>query len=77
MITPVFNPHAPNKVYGNAGVNIITKGFTVSQCTHLNNNFCTFSVSTNAPANLALSGPSGTAIVTVCLNGTGDTSVRG
>lgn len=73
-ITPVYNPQAPNKLYEHAGVKITTPGFSVSQCTPLNNGFCSFPTSSNDPASIAVSGPSGIATVRVCLNATGQTA---
>lgn len=73
-IAPTFNPKAPNKVYPNAGIKITSAGFTLSQCTPQTNKFCTFAASANAPANLVVSGPSGTITVTACLNATKNTA---
>ncbi|MCX7114663.1 MAG: DUF1554 domain-containing protein [Gammaproteobacteria bacterium] len=73
-IAPVYNPIAPNKPYPNAGVKISSPRFTLSHCTPQPNQFCTFPVSTNAPASLAISGPSGPITLTACLNGTKKTA---
>ena len=71
-IATTYNPKAPNKVYQQAGVKLSGAGLTLSQCTLENNGFCRFSVSTNAPASLSLSGPSGPITATVCLNAVGN-----
>ena len=72
-IAPTFNPKAPNKSY-KAGIKIVTPGFTLSQCTPLNNQFCTFPASTDAPANIIIAGPSGATTFTACLNATKNTA---
>lgn len=73
-VTPVFNPQAPNKLYKHVGVKITNTGYNLGQCTPIDNKFCIFPASTDAPAKLTLSGPSGPVTMIVCLNALGQTA---
>lgn len=68
----------PNKIYSSAGIKVNTPGYRLSNlgftipassCTQASNGFCLFSVSDTTSKVLAITGPTGVASVTLCLNG--------
>ena len=63
--------------YQFAGIKSITPGFSFTNCTPEDNGYCLFPVSDTAPINLTVVGSPGNSsilpIISVCLNGVGDT----
>lgn len=73
-------PSIPNRQYPIAGIKIDTAGYTLTnegiECTQEGNGFCLFSVSSNNPKSISISGPAGMVKVTLCLNGKGPLSCQ-
>lgn len=62
----------PNRLYPNAGIQVLTPGFTISgNVRPTNDGFYLFSVSDSTPASLNFLGSGGTAQIKICLDGVG------
>jgi hypothetical protein len=62
----------PNRLYPNAGIQVLTPGFQVSgNVRPTNDGFYLFSVSDTVPAKITLAGAGGTVQIKICLNGVG------
>lgn len=64
----------PGRTYSNAGIKLLTSGYTVANLTPASNGFYLFSVSDTVPASLTLVGAPGSVAIRLCLNGVGSTS---
>lgn len=71
-VTVGITTKTPNHTYPNAGLQVLTPGYTVKgNVRPSNDGFYLFSVSDTAPANIQFLGNGGTVTVKICLNGVG------
>ncbi|MBI2785145.1 MAG: hypothetical protein HYX60_02080 [Legionella longbeachae] len=61
----------PNWTYPNAGIKVLTPGYTVAHKNPTNNGYYLFSVSDTVPADITLLGAPGSVSIKLCLNGAG------
>lgn len=70
----------PSHVYPNAGIKVNTPGYGLTNsgkdCTPDRNGYCLFAVSNTLTKTISISGATGTANITLCLNGKGPVSCQ-